>query len=159
MADVFISYARQDQAVAKRLAKALTPEEFLRVTGSDESFTELAPMVALGLKRSGRDREADHLLMVADRIMLKHGSPVSNDGLIRLARIRAVQGRNAESLALLSKAAKAGWSPTIPLAPSDVAVDPAFALLAREPRFQQIRRGFLAHFARERTELGPVSIN
>ena len=77
---------------------------------------------------------------------------------LALARILAVQGRKSESLRYLKAAVGAGWLPAIPSFLPDLAADPPLATLRGEPEFERIRRQLAGHFAKERAELGQVSV-
>ena len=79
--------------------------------------------------------------------------------MVTLARIYAVQGRTNEAIGLLSTAIRAGWLPPWLPIHTDIALDPPLNELRKDSRFEKLRQQILGHLAKERAELGPVSLN
>lgn len=148
----------QSARLAKQYHKAASsPEAFVDLVGKDY-IADVAPTVALALKQVGEDQEASRLIGLA----LANADvqvPTSEDKLVRLARIYAVQGRKEEALGALSAAVRRGWLP--PQLPHhvDLALDPPLAELKGDPRFGRLRRQILDHLKKERAELGPVGLD
>lgn len=138
---------------------AASPEEMVAITGSDLSFSMLAPFLALGLKQAGDGDEATRVLAVAERILTNRRVDRRRSQQALLARVHAVQGRGAEALTELRDAVRRGWLPPNPNMLNDIALDPAFETVTKEKRFLAARQQILNHLAKERAELGPVSVN
>ena len=120
-------------------------------------FADIAPMAALALRSAGDEDQARRLLALAETVASPTGSP-NPDEMITLARIHAVQGDTDKAIGLLSAAIRAGWLPPyLPILP-DIALDPPLAELRKDPRFEKLRQQILGHLAKERAELGPVSL-
>ena len=145
-----------------RLAKlyravATTPEEFMAVVGKDR-LADIAPTAALALRAAGDEDQARGLLALAEAEAKSTGRTRSQD-MVTLARIYAVQGRTDEAIGLLSSAIRAGWLPPWLPIHTDIALDPPLNELRSDPRFERLRQQILGHLAKERAELGPVSLN
>ncbi|MFD1611014.1 hypothetical protein ACFSCW_04280 [Sphingomonas tabacisoli] len=129
-------------------------------TADPSSLVEFAPDTALALRSIGRHKEASILLGKADtsvRKALARG-PVPAHFLMMAAKLRAVQGRRDEALALLKTAADRGWR-YAPLTPRpDLAGIYAFRELHGDPRFEAIRQEQLDHIDRERQAVGAVPV-
>jgi len=134
------------------------PEAFYAIDQANRAYLQ-APLVALALREAGRNADADRLLAMADaRLSSALRRPaVPGDILAMLARVRAVQGRRAEALELLDRAAAMGWPigyhPYPDLLGPQLADDLAFRTIAREPRFRRIAGAYAALLARERREV------
>ena len=154
---VYLNNGQGPRLAARYRAVAPSPQHFMKIVG-EERFVEFAPLVALALRSSGDDAQARAMLELAkQQLMKRHGarSPAEN---VALARIQAVQGRTGEPIRLLLQASQSGWLPDFFGIHTDIALDPPLNELRKDPRFEPIRQRFLAHFARERAELGPVSL-
>ena len=154
-----VNHGRANDVLRDYRAVGNSPEGLKTAIGSLGTFVEAAPTVALALARSGQVDQAAQLIAAAEKA---HSKIVSNSvayRLVGLARIRAMQGRKREATELLSKAFNDGWRPELPSYLPDLALDPPLATLRSEPGFERIRTAILAHFAKERAELGPVSID
>lgn len=149
---------RAGELVALYRAVASSPQDLVTRTEDQIRFLHLAPMVSMALRQTGDAAEAERLIAVADD-MLRSQSELQlarRDRQIYLARIRAVQGRLPEAAAATLEATRMGWFPRPPVFLADLQLDPPLGLLKDLPAFQQARARTLAHFARERAELGPV---
>ena len=146
----------QGPRLAKRFqAVASTPEQFEALVGK-EQLPDVAPMAALALRSAGDTQQARRLLELAEADATK--LKPNKDQQVTLARIYAVQGRTDEAIGLLSSAIRAGWLPPyLPILP-DIQLDPPLAELRKDPRFEQLRQQILGHLAKERAELGPVTL-
>ncbi len=137
-------------------AAGSTPEQFEQLIGK-ETMSEVVPSAAIALREAGDSAVSLELLQRAevDARDLDRTNPADQ---VTLARIYAAQGRNDEAIALLSSAVRAGWLP--PYLPIDVDLehDPPFAELRGDTRFQRLRQQVLATLARERAELGPITL-
>lgn len=138
---------------------AASPEEMVAIAGSDFSFSMLAPFIALGLQQAGDREEAARVLAVAERILTHSRVDRRRSQQALLARVHAVQGRGPQALAELSDAIRRGWLPPNPSMLNDIALDPAFESVNKDQRFLAARQQILGHLAKERAELGPVSLN
>ena len=129
--------------------------------GADPSIIiELAPDVATALARVGREADAQAMIARADTLVKKASSqgPVPVQFLVAAARLRAVQGRNAEALSLLRAASERGWIYDPLIARPDIGDIYAFRQLRRSPAFEAIRNAQLDHIERERIAAGTVQI-
>lgn len=154
-----MNHGRDSDILREYRAVGNSPESLETAIGSLGTFVDVAPTVALALARSGQVDQSAQLIAAAEKA---HSKTVGNSvayRLVSLARIRAMQGRKREAMELLSKAFSAGWRPEPPSYLPDLALDPPLATLRSEPGFERIRTAILAHFAKERAELGPVSID
>ena len=79
--------------------------------------------------------------------------------MVEVARIYAVQGRTDEAIDLLSTAIRAGWLPPFLPIHTDIALDPPLNELRKDPRFERLRQQILGHLAKERAELGAITLN
>ena len=153
-------YLRNNQG--PRLAKlyravASSPEQFMDIVGR-ERLPHIAPMAALALRSAGDEDHARRLLALAETVATSAGRPDPKQ-MVNLARIYAVQGNTDKAIGLLSAAIRVGWSPdNLPIT-TDLAIDPPLAELRGDPRFERIRQQILGYLAKERAELGPVSLN
>jgi len=136
-----------------------SPEKLAERADATYTFLSDAPLVAMALRRTGDSAEADALLAFADQKLAE----VMNDRmypgpglLVRLARIRAVQGRRAEAAKTLTQAVREGWLGSMPAITPELLHDPPLALLKDMPEFQKARAYILDYVARERAELGPI---
>ena len=150
--------SNQGERLAKQYrAVASTPEQFVAVVGKAQ-FPDLAPVAALALRAAGDEAQARRLLELAETAASKE--PVrEGDQQVLLARIYAVQGRTDAAIGLLSTAIRRGWLPNYLPLHTDIGTDPALAELKKDPRFEPLRQHILRHLAKERAELGPVSLN
>jgi hypothetical protein len=155
VADVFISYARDDQPVARRIATALQGAGF----GEPEYFLYIAPLVTIALNQNGHRREATDLIAAAEaaaKSNLRNGKAESS---ALLARVYAVEGRKEDALSLLAAAVSRKWLPQPPMLLTDIARDPAFASVKADPRFERSRKQILDTIARMRTQVRVAGLN
>ena len=146
---------------AKRLANqyravASTPEQFQALVGEGR-FPDMAPDAALALRGAGDEAQAHRLLELAEAAANENPA-ADGDQQVRLARIYAVQGRTEAAIGLLSAAVRRGWLPPYLPLHTDIGIDPPLAELKKDPRFEPLRQQILRHLAKERTELGPVTV-
>jgi TolB-like protein/Tfp pilus assembly protein PilF len=118
------------------------------------------PTLAVALRSTGRQAEADYLLAAAAtraetavRI-----APQSADRIAMLAYVRAAQGQHEQAVQMLAAANARGWLPDGRYYAIDLAQEPAFAAFRRDRRFQALRKRVLDHIASERAEFGPLTI-
>ncbi len=150
--------SNQGPRLAKRYrAVASTPEQFAALVGPMQ-FPDLAPVAALALRSAGDREQADALLRLAEAEAPKLKLPDGHQQ-VRLARIYAAQGRDDAAIGLLSSAIRRGWLPNYLPLHTDIGTDPALAELKNDRRFEPLRQQILSHIAKERAELGPVTIN
>ena len=113
-----------------------------------------APVAILALRRAGRRMEADRLVHDANvhlaAAYARGQVPTWLD--IEHAAILAVQGRSDDALDGLAQAVDRGWTPGGSIDLGDLAIEPAFASLRGDRRFQQLRARLMADIARERRE-------
>lgn len=138
---------------------AASPEEMVAITGSDLGFSMLAPFIALGLQQAGDRQEAERVLALAERILTNSRVDRRHSQQALLARIHAVQGRGPQALVELREAVRRGWLPPNPSMLNDIALDPAFESVKTDRQFLAVRQQILNYLAKERAELGPVSLN
>jgi DNA-binding SARP family transcriptional activator/TolB-like protein len=119
----------------------------------------LAPNVAIALRETGSDNEADYLLATTSARLEDGLKQVKrSDDISRLGRIRATQGNRAEAIALLDWAVRSGWFPDGRTVAIDLEQEPAYHGLRGDPRFEALRKRILDHVAKERAELGPLTV-
>lgn len=135
---------------------ARSPDQFERQL-SPFMLPKVAPSVAIALRRSGEEEEAKRLLDLA-LTRAAESAPTGLENQVTLARIYAARGESEKALQLLSEAVRRKWLPQLPEVPSDIAEDPALAELKPDPRFERLRRQILGHLAKERAELGSISV-
>ena len=114
----------------------------------------------MSLRQIGETAEAEALIALADQKLSERlGDPMYRaPGLaLRMARLRAVQGRRQEAAKALVDAVRGGWLATPPLVYPELLHDPPLALLKDMPEFRRARAYILDYVARERAELGPVN--
>ena len=145
-----------------RLAKlyravAKTPEEFMAVVG-EQRLIEIAPTAALALRAAGDQDQAQALLALAE-VQARKLRARNPQSMVEVARIYAVQGRTDEAIDLLSTAIRAGWLPPFLPIHTDIALDPPLNELRKDPRFERLRQQILGHLAKERAELGAITLN
>lgn len=131
----------------------------IAITSSDLDYAMLAPFLALGLRQAGDSEEAARVLAAAERILKTNRVDRRRLQQALLARVYAVQGRPLQALSELSDAVRRGWLPTPPHMLTDIALDPAFESIKTDGRFLAARQQLFNHFAKERAELGPVSLD
>ena len=151
---------RRDRHLARLYREgAGSPQKLLEATESPGTFILTAPLVAMSLQRLGDVAEADALIALADQELAEgmNDPMVRGPGpLIRLARIRAVQGRRDEAVKALIDAVRGGWLGTPPIVNPELLQDPPLALLKDMPDFRKARAYILDYVARERAQLGPI---
>ena len=152
---VYIDSGRSAELVRLYHAVASSPDELIAIIGEREIYAGFAPLLALALREQGEAEEADRLLAAAESILSNRNDAVSR---AMLARVHAVQGRKEDAIRALSESVRAGWLPAPPLF-ADLRVDPALALLKGDPRFERLHQQLLGHIRKERTELGPITLN
>ncbi len=140
-----------------------TPAEFQALVGEPEVVIQ-APMIALALRQSGNKPAADSLLSTSLSLFNKlaqestvSGPPTAEDQVL-IARIYAAQGRLPEAMGRLQEGVDQGWIPDVPVYPTDLLMDPVFALLKNEPRFENARQKIFHRVKQERAELGPFRL-
>jgi TolB-like protein/DNA-binding SARP family transcriptional activator len=143
-----------------RAAGFRSPAELFSTFLDEEGYRQTAPLLALALRETGDAGAAAAILTEAERRLaaIERKRPLQPDELVALAHMRAVQGRDADALRLLSRGIERGWLPDGLYYARDIAQEPAFARLKDAPAFQAPRTRILRHFARERAELGEVEL-
>lgn len=131
----------------------------LAAANPGHGFLYHAPAIAFALRESGRVREADHMLALADhkvRTTLQRGRAPGYFHVLS-AGIWAARGRHDEALAALERAVVLGWplgSSRSPWLPRPVlAEEPAFRSIRDDPRLKRIDAGIQTNIARERRKL------
>jgi TolB-like protein len=160
---VFVTSGRGAQLAELYRQVGSTPAEFQALVGEPELVIQ-APTIALALRQSGDNAAADSLLSTAlsllNKLVQESGVsklPTAEDQAI-IARIYAAQGRLPEAIGRLALAVEQGWIPDVPVYPTDLLMDPVFALLKNEPGFEKARQRILNSVKRERIELGPFRL-
>ncbi len=135
-------------------------DDFVRTLQSVDSLTSAGTNLAVASRQTGNEAEAAALLREIERQLRSLMSRDPRNRVLHgeLARVRAQQGARDEAIDLLVEARRLGWLPDGFRDALDLAREPSFGPLRGDPRFQAIRRQILAHVARERRELGPVTI-
>jgi TolB-like protein len=131
----------------------VSASEFQKLLADDEHFLYVAPLVALALRENGDSRQAAELLAIAEltgKQAQRSGGPLA---AAQLARVYAAQGRRDEAISMLSAAISRNWLPIPPVLLVDLSVDPAFASIKHDPRFEVLRKQVLATIARERARV------
>jgi len=124
-----------------------------KLAGDGPRFQTLAATLAIALRETGHPAEASALLSSAESAAI--GLRRSRDPTysVLLARIYAVQGKKEQALSSLTTAANADWYPGLPYFPMDLALDPPFASLKGDLRFEQLRQRILGAVQRERSQV------
>ncbi|GAA4712186.1 TIR domain-containing protein [Sphingomonas lutea] len=138
-------------------AAAPNPDAFEKLV-SPGRLIEIAPSLALALRSAGEDNDASEILKRAEAAV-ERSAEMSGEEQVNLARIYAAQGRKDEAIGQLSAAIRQNWLPTFTPVPTDIAIDPALGQLKGDPRFERLRQQVTAHLAKEKAELGPISLN
>lgn len=126
------------------------PGQAIGVCQVDEAI-----IVALVLRKQGRDGEATALLGQADALLrglYRRGtvpSWVNGDA----AGLWAVQGKTGPAMAALERALARGVAHASRADLPQLTDEPAFAALHGNPRFEAIQAKYIAHFAKERKEV------
>jgi tetratricopeptide (TPR) repeat protein len=150
---VYVLSGRSAKLADMYLSLHMSPDQFAKLVGGTESFLYVAPIVIVALNQNGHRREGAEMTAAAEaaaKSLLRNGKPESS---LLLARVYAVEGRKDEALALLAAAVNRKWLPQPPLLRSDLAVDPAFASLKADPRFELLRQQILGTIARYRAQV------
>lgn len=156
-----VHHGRDEDLVRLYREGAGSPEKLLARADVVSTFLYDAPVVAMALRRTGDRAEADALLSLADgKLAELRSDPLvrRSRALVRLARIRAVQGRHRQAAQALTQAVQEGWLGSMPVIVPELLHDPPLALLKDMPEFQRARAYILDYVARERAELGPVDL-
>ena len=123
-------------------------------------LVNVAPVVAMTLRRGGRKAEADRLLTEAEAgiraIYARETVPNSFDA--DAAAVAAVRGRRDEALALLERAYKRGWRHAALDDLPRLSAEPAFETLRDLPRFRAIEQGLDAWRDREKRETAALVV-
>ena len=135
-----------------------TPGGLLRISRlrppAAQSLIVDAATVALVLRQAGRSGEADRLLAAAARqaAAMARG-PAPSHALASAAAIYAAMDRREAALALLERAAEAGWVYRGRESLAEIGEEPAFAALRGTPRFEALRSRFRGVLDRERRQI------
>ena len=161
LASRILVHHRRDRHLIKLYRDgAGSPEKLAERIGEVDAFLLTAPLVAIALRRGGETTEANALIGLADQKLAERLNDPASRGpgaLVRLARIRAVQGRHAEAAKALIDAVRGGWLSSPPAIAPELLHDPPLALLESLPEFQSARAYILTYTARERAELGAIN--
>lgn len=150
---VYLLTGRAQKLADTYLSLNIAPEQFAALFDDREDFLSAAPLIAIALQRTGHARDAQALLALAEtggKDFLRTGKP---QAAAWLARIYAVQGRKDEALSLLTSAVNRRWLPAPPVILTDLAIDPAFAALKADSRFEALRQQIVGTIARERARV------
>ncbi len=150
---VYVLSGRGAKLADMYLSLKLSPQEFARLC-ADDQFLLTAPIVAVALRQSDHTDDAKSLLVAAETVAKERAatdrSPSSS---ALLARVYAAQGRTEEALPLLASAVNRNWLPTPPWLHVDPALDPAFAGMKGDARFERLRQQILGTIKRERSQV------
>ena len=152
-ARAYVMTGRGRRLAEDYLSLGISPAEFAKLAGDGPRFQTLAATLAIALRETGHPAEASALLSSAESAAI--GLRRSRDPTysVLLARIYAVQGKKEQALSSLTTAVNADWFPGLPYFPMDLALDPAFASLKGDPRFEQLRQRILGAVQRERSQV------
>jgi hypothetical protein len=137
----------------------VAPAEFSKLSGEGPQFLTLAPTIAIALRETGHGDEADALLANAEGLAVNFRRSLDPMYSALLARIYAAQNRKDQALSALTSAVADNWYPPLPYFPTDLALDPAFALLKGDPRFERIRQQILGTIKREHAKVRIADLN
>lgn len=114
----------------------------------------LGPLLALSLKKAGRDREAVQLAARAaeDAELMLRNRLVPREALVEIAGAETLVGKREEALAHLEQAFARGWRMDS-LAQVPLRANPLFATLRDEPRFRKLAAIQDAHWTKESREI------
>jgi TolB-like protein/DNA-binding winged helix-turn-helix (wHTH) protein/tetratricopeptide (TPR) repeat protein len=122
-------------------------------------FLDSVGPVVVALRGAGRHAEAERLLALADpmvaRILAHRRVPF--DLLEAAARVRALQGRRADSLRLLERAVAMGWQWDGTGVVPNLADDPVYHSIRDEPRLRQLDAVIRSSLDRERREVAALA--
>ncbi len=150
---VLVVNGRGNELAQKYDALELTPDQLQSIMGpGPEGFVLLAPILAKALQGAGDMEEAGRILERGEAAA--SSMPTSTpDRPAGFARIYAVEGRKVDALKQLKLAVERHWYPQAPELLNDIALDPAFASLRSDLRFQQLRQRILQNLERERAQV------
>jgi hypothetical protein len=124
---------------------------------SHAALLRQATLYALALRTTRHPVVAQQLFKLADDAVrqVTESSGVPNWYYALIAQLRAAEGRNGEAIDALAQADRSGWHyesqrDSFP----DVAMEPAFATLRGNPRFEALRAKWNDHVRRERAAMG-----
>ena len=119
------------------------------------AFIRHSALVALAMRQSGRENEARKLLELANAAIRRTRAQgrVPNWYHALCAQLWAVAGRRGDALNALERAAQEGWLYSRERDSfTDLAIEPAFAPLRGNPRFERVHGKFRALIQKERSE-------
>ena len=150
---VYLLSGRSGKVAAMYRSLKMKPPSFEALLNDPQHFLNVVPLVAIALRENGGAAEASELLAQAELTAKAEQRRSDPETSAQLARVHAVQGRGDEAISLLAGAVARKWLPQPPLLLVDLAVDPAFASLRGDPRFQRIREQVLKTIERERAKV------
>lgn len=120
------------------------------------TLVPLAPTIAVALRASGNEGDAEYLLAAAERQVRARlaNAPGHRHLLWELGLVRAAGGQGDEGVRLIEQAVARGWFPDGRLYALDIVHEPSLSAFTNDRRFHQVRRRVLARIDRERAELG-----
>lgn len=151
-----VAAGRTAEAVALYDRRFPTPEAMAEGHPAGWTFFVAdAPAVVLALRAERRDADAARLLALAlaSSTERERRGPVPHWFHLQRARLLAVAGQPAQSIAALERAERAGMPFQHAWQPLDFLGEPALKPLAGNPRFEALRRRQAAHQAREHREI------
>ena len=136
-----------------------TPEQFAKLVGENR-LVEIAPTAALAVRAAGDDAQAGQLARSGGDVEAKETSePAPRKCWFISLAIYAVQGRTDEAIGLLSIGDPWRLVAAVSADPhGHFASTRPLAELKTDSRFAPLRQQILGHLAKERAELGPVSL-
>jgi TolB-like protein/Tfp pilus assembly protein PilF len=156
---VYVVTGRSQKLADMYLSLRLPPEQFMKLAGGGYPSLYSATMVAVALRQTGHSSEAARLLGTAESAGVQQLKDGQAESQALLARIYAVQGRKEDALSLLATAVNRNWLPAPPLMLTDITLDPAFAGLKGDPRFERLRQHILGTIKRERAQVRISDLN
>jgi TolB-like protein len=152
------SNGRSAEAVALYRKRFSSPDAMVRFPSGHLGFLEDGATIALALRDTGQKAEADRLLALLRseaQKRLDHG-PVPNNYRYYIAMAQAVGGNNDAAIRSLEQSAQRGWLYAREKSLPDLAMEPAFRSLVKDPRFQRIVGQQRAWQNKERREMEPL---
>ena len=150
---VYVLSGRGKKLAEMYLSLKVSPQEFYQLTGGVIPYLMSAPLIAIALRDSGHAGEAAKVLALAATTAEELNKSGYRTERAQLARIYAAQNRKEDALPLLTSVVNNNWLPQPPWQTIDLALDPAFASLKGDPRFERLRQQILGTIKRERAQV------
>lgn len=153
-----VASGRSTEAVALYRKRFSSPDAMLRYPSGHLGFIEDGTTIALALRDTGTVTEANQLLSLLRREAQKRltRGPVPRNYRYYVAMIQAVSGDIEGAVKGLQQSTGRRWFYTQEKSLPDLAMEPAFRSLLKDPRFQRIVNQQRYWQAKERAEMASL---